>query len=426
MTIKSFLVSRIAASLTSEKRLLRNRARQESKRVAASAPHTVDYFQDATDPYSHLCLQVLPKLAARYDIRLNIHLVAPPPDWAAPERERLEAYARLDAACLARRAGLQFTDPGHQPDAASLGTANARFAAAIDAGSFLADALQISDDLWSGKLAGAFAPGGDLDARLAAGSRKREELGHYLGATFNYAGEWYWGLDRLHFLEARLTELGAHRPGEGSASIFPPPAVPAGSGRVATAPELHYYLSFRSPYTYIAAARAKALADAYGAELKLRYVLPMVMRGLPVPAMKRWYITSDTAREARRFGIPFGKVADPVGKPVERGYSILPWARDQGRGFEYCHAFMTGVWSQGIDAGSDEGLRRIVEMAGLDWTAARDQLETDRWRAEAEANRAEMMALGVWGVPSFRVGDVITWGQDRMWLIEDELKRLTT
>ena len=59
-------------------------------------------------------------------------------------------------------------------------------------------------------------------------------------------------------------------------------------------------------------------------------------------------------------------------------------------------------------------------------TAARDQLETDRWRAEAEANRAEMMALGVWGVPSFRVGDVITWGQDRMWLIEDELKRLTT
>jgi 2-hydroxychromene-2-carboxylate isomerase len=33
------------------------------------------------------------------------------------------------------------------------------------------------------------------------------------------------------------------------------------------------------------------------------------------------------------------------------------------------------------------------------------------------------MALGVWGVPSFRVGNMITWGQDRLWLIEGELRK---
>jgi len=423
MTIKSFLVSRVAASITSEKRLKRNRAMQESKRRAASAPHTVDYFHEAADPYAHICLQVLPQLSARYDIRLNVHLVAPPPDWAAPERSRLEAYARIDTARLARRAGLQFIDPGRQPEAGQIQTANARFATAIDGGSFLVDALQISNDLWSGKLSGSAGSATGLDARLAAGSQKREELGHYLGATFNYAGEWYWGLDRLHYLEARLTELGAQRPGVGNAAILSPLAVPSGTGRSATTPELHYYLSFRSPYTYIVVARAKVLADAYGAELKLRYVLPMVMRGLPVPRIKRQYITFDTAREARRHGVPFGKIADPVGKPVERGYSILPWAQAQGRGYEFCQAFLAGVWSQGIDAGSDSGLRQIVEAAGLDWNTARQQLDTDTWRAEAEANRAEMMALGVWGVPSFRVGDVITWGQDRLWVIEEELKR---
>jgi 2-hydroxychromene-2-carboxylate isomerase len=147
----------------------------------------------------------------------------------------------------------------------------------------------------------------------------------------------------------------------------------------------------------------------------------MVMRGLPVPMSKRRYITLDAAREARRLGVPFGKIVDPVGKPVERGYSILPWAREQGRGFEFCQAFLAGVWSQGIDAGTDAGLRQIVENAGLDWSAARQQLGSEIWRAEAEANRAEMMALGVWGVPSFRVGKVITWGQDRLWLIEEEL-----
>ena len=418
MSLKTLLVSRIAAIFTGEKRVIRNRAMQESRRLAASAPHTVEYFHEAADPYSHLAAQVLASLLARYDIALQVHLVGPPADWAAPERERLEAYARLDAQRLAGKAGLKFADPGAQPGAAQIQRANARLAAAIDAGSFAAEAPAIGEALWNGALEGE-APAIDL----AAGNARREDLGHYLGGTFHYGGEWYWGVDRLHYLEARLMELGARKPDTGTALVFPPPVSPSGGARSSAPLELHYYLSFRSPYTYIVAARAKALADAYGAELKLRYVLPMVMRGLPVPRMKSRYITFDTAREARRHGVPFGKIADPVGKPVERGYSILPWAQAQGRGYEFCHAFLTGVWSQGVDAGSDSGLRQIVEAAGLDWNTARQQLDTDTWRAEAEANRAEMMALGVWGVPSFRVGDVITWGQDRLWVIEEELKR---
>ena len=40
----------------------------------------------------------------------------------------------------------------------------------------------------------------------------------------------------------------------------------------------------------------------------------------------------------------------------------------------------------------------------------------------AEANRAEMMSYGVWGVPSFRVGETAVWGQDRLWVVEDLLR----
>lgn len=422
MSLKSLIVSRVGGMITSEKRLNRNRAMQEAKRVAASASHVVDYFHDVTDPYSHLCAQVLSGFAARFQVSLQVHLTAPPPDWAAPERDRLEAYSREDAARLARRAGLNFGDPGKPVSSEQAARANALLAAAIDDGTFAEKAAVIGEAAWKGSLPDAPVDLPGLAARLAAGAARREELGHYLGGTFHYAGEWYWGVDRLHYLETRLAELAARKPGAGEGLIFAPPQAPASRSTPKGAPaELHYYLSFRSPYTYIAASRAKALADAHGAELKLRFVLPMVMRGLPVPRMKSRYITLDTAREARRLGIPFGKIVDPVGKPVERGYSILPWACEQGRGFEFCQAFLAGVWSQGIDAGTDSGLKQIVENAGLDWSAARQQLGSETWRAEAEANRAEMMALGVWGVPSFRVGNVITWGQDRLWLIEEEL-----
>ena len=43
-----------------------------------------------------------------------------------------------------------------------------------------------------------------------------------------------------------------------------------------TGAELHWYVSFRSPYTAIVRDRVKTLAEAYGADLKIRIVLPMV------------------------------------------------------------------------------------------------------------------------------------------------------
>ena len=46
------------------------------------------------------------------------------------------------------------------------------------------------------------------------------------------------------------------------------------------------------------------------------------------------------------------------------------------------------------------------------------------WRAVAEANREEMFELGIWGVPAFRVnGGSAHWGQDRLWLLEQQLGR---
>jgi hypothetical protein len=32
-----------------------------------------------------------------------------------------------------------------------------------------------------------------------------------------------------------------------------------------------------------------------------------------------------------------------------------------------------------------------------------------------------MFADELWGVPSFRFGDLATWGQDRLWLIEQAI-----
>ena len=46
-----------------------------------------------------------------------------------------------------------------------------------------------------------------------------------------------------------------------------------------------------------------------------------------VPKSKRMYILYDVNREASALRIPFGKVADPLGRGVERCYALYEYAK---------------------------------------------------------------------------------------------------
>ena len=60
---------------------------------------------------------------------------------------------------------------------------------------------------------------------------------------------------------------------------------------------------------------------------------------------------------------------------------------------------------------------------------AKKHLDSDDWKEVLENNRLTMYEGDCWGVPSFRIIDgkdsFTTWGQDRIWLLEEEIiKRL--
>ena len=419
MSLSTWLASRVMHRLTGLDHELKVRARAE--RTRAGGPHVIEYFHQVDDPYSHLAVQALAKIEAVYDVVIVPHLVGAPADWAAPERERLQAYARVDASRLAARHALAMPSMQTQLDQDQIDAANTTLVSVLASDHFFAEARSVGEKLWSG-VPLEHVHRADAGAAIAAGEARRESIGHFLSAMLYCGGEWYWGIDRLHYLERRLMSLGARQPG---ALLFPCPMeleqAPTGSLRGET---IEFFLSFRSPYTWLAVPRVKALADAWGAELSLRYVLPMVMRGLPIPRLKGLYFARDAAREARRMGLPFGRIADPVGRPVELGYSLFPMALREGKGYEWCEAFMRAAWSEGVDTGSSAGLRQIAEQAGLDWQRARDHLDGPEWRVVAEANRTAMFALGHWGVPCFKVRNVAVWGQDRLWVVDQELRRM--
>ncbi|MFK7730254.1 MAG: DsbA family protein, partial [Pseudomonadales bacterium] len=167
-----------------------------------------------------------------------------------------------------------------------------------------------------------------------------------------------------------------------------------------------------------------------GVSLKVKPVLPMVMRGVPATREKGIYIFSDAVREAHELGMTFGKMADPIGDPVRRCYSIYPWACEQNRGNDLLSQFLKAAFVDGVNTNNDRGLQRVVEHAGLDWNQAKSRIGESGWEALLEANRKEMYGFGCWGVPSFRLLDangeqvLALWGQDRLWLFAREIKRL--
>jgi 2-hydroxychromene-2-carboxylate isomerase len=437
-TLARRIAPAIAAAFTSRRTRDTRRWVAERGRRLRGQPHRVRYFHQVDDPYSHLAAQILGELIARYDVEIEPHLVGPPPDAAAPERHLLEAFARKDAADIATGYGLAFPRHEMPPSGRLVDLATRLLAAAIERGRFVEVAASVGGALWAedqcrlDELSALTPPATPAATHAAseAGNALRQRLGHYLGAMFLYGGEWYWGVDRLWHLERRLQSLGTLRPGSSAAPIVCRPDFHGqpvlNTDRRLT---LEFYPSLRSPYSYIAMERVYALPRRYPVDLRLRPVLPMVMRGLPVPRAKRLYITLDTARDAADVGVPFGRVCDPVGRPVERAFSLFPWARDRGRAAEFLLSFARAAFAEGIDTADDRGLRHVVERIGLSWKEACEHLDRGGWQNELEENRRSLLAMGLWGVPSFRLlaggyePDFCTWGQDRIWRLEEEIRR---
>jgi 2-hydroxychromene-2-carboxylate isomerase len=184
-----------------------------------------------------------------------------------------------------------------------------------------------------------------------------------------------------------------------------------------------FFFSFRSPYSYLAAPRAFALADRFDVEVAFHGVIPMVMRGQSVPRAKGLHTLRDVAREARRLGMPFGRIHDPVGAGAMRCLIVAQHAVDVGREREFVLAAGQAIWAEAVEVARDPGLRLVCERAGLDWSACAAALEDPTLRARVDDDTAALDALGHWGVPVLVVDDELYWGQDR---IEDVELALAT
>ena len=402
-----------------------------TRRRVTGKPPTVDFYHDLGDPWSYLALQAAVRIAELYPVAVRFHLVGPPAADVDPAPVLRAKYAVRDAAELALHYDVDM--PGHrEADPANVRRSSSILIRNRPDRDQLAIALELGHAVWSNdQKAITAAQGkygteatGSIPPHVATQYTALREAGFYRAGSFGYDGDWYPGVERVGYLEDRLmADFNVTPPRR---AINPRPASERPPERlvgVGARPSVEVWWSFRSPYSYLALTGLERLKRTMPVDLVLKPVLPMVARGLPVPRTKRMYLARDAHREAGRLGIPFGTICDPLGKGVEHAMAIAKLAIERGRGFELMSSIARGVWSEAKDLTSYVDLRAMVERADLDWTDAKGALADDSWQVWASDHAADLNAAGLWGVPSFRVGEHVAWGQDRLDFVVDRLRR---
>jgi 2-hydroxychromene-2-carboxylate isomerase len=390
------------------------------------APRRLDVYFDIADPWSYIVAQATHRLVEAYPVDLAFHVITPPAADVDPQPGLRAKHAVRDAQLLAEYYDIDF--PGKkEADPGALREVSSALIRERPAKDQLRAAIELCAAMWQGdrkalaKLLGSWGTEStnSIAPILNANYAELRKAGHYQGAMLHYGGEWYWGIDRLPYLEAQLAkDLGV----EEQHVVAPRAESARGALELSKKPlTCEMWLSFRSPYSYIAVEQLSPLLGSI--PLQLRPVLPMIMRGFKMPSVKQLYIVRDAKREADRQGIPFGALCDPAGPGVDNCIALAYWADQRGKQLDFVRSAMRGIWAEARDMTEYVDLRYVVERAELPWDEAKAALGTPEAHKWAQANAADLAVIGLWGVPSFRCGDFVAWGQDRLPLLADRLRR---
>jgi 2-hydroxychromene-2-carboxylate isomerase len=400
-----------------------------AKQRLARAPRRLDFYFDVADPWSYLAAQATLRLVRAYGVELAVHVVTPPASDVDSAPELRRKHALRDARDVAAHVDLDFPAKG-DADAGSVRRAGQIMVRAREPLAQLEAAIAVGAAIWAGDqkqltlLMGQLGheAQGSVAPALNESYTQLRKAGFYQAASWHWDGAWYAGIDRVPYLEAALAN---------STHEAPPPVInhraalpPERLAGAAERPVLDFWFSFRSPYSYLALERVAELAARHPIELRARPVLPLVARGASLPRVKGLYLVRDAKREADRLGIPFGAIADPLGAGAEHAIAIShALATRGGDVLGFARSATRGSWAEARDLASYVDLRAVVERAGVDWALAKAAITGDAWRAWTQAAAADLAVAGLWGVPSFKVGDYATWGQDRVDYLDDRLRR---
>ena len=193
---------------------------------------------------------------------------------------------------------------------------------------------------------------------------------------------------------------------------------------------IEFYWDIGSTNTYFALHLIRPIAERHGADLvmhsfNLGYVFRRHNYALQEePAAKLRNRRRDLMRWAEKHGLPF-RMPDRFPIKTSRPLRGALAARELGAETAYLDAIFARYWERNDASISEvEGMRAVAEEIGLDGAEFVALCDSPAQRQALIDETQAALDRGVFGAPSFYIGDELFWGKDRMAFIDDELTRL--
>jgi 2-hydroxychromene-2-carboxylate isomerase len=182
--------------------------------------------------------------------------------------------------------------------------------------------------------------------------------------------------------------------------------------------QMDFFFFFGSCYAYLSVMRIDKLAAQAGVEVRWR---PFSVRdlmtekgySLRTQPIKMAYVFRDVERGARLHSIPFDNPPIWPTDPDQLANRVGIVAFNQGWGREYALTSFQ-KWFEGQALGADDSLRTIIHSRGKDPDEVISLANSSETRAQYDRETDAARQLGVFGSPTFAVGQEIFWGDDRL------------
>ena len=196
---------------------------------------------------------------------------------------------------------------------------------------------------------------------------------------------------------------------------------------------VEFIFDFGSPNAYLAAQILPAIAARHGATVTL---LPCLLGGIfkatnnqsPLQAFgpikgKLAYEMLETRRFVVRHGLTRFRMNPhfPVNTLlIMRGLIAADMA---GMAEPYTRAVLAAMWEDGEKMDDPAVVRLVLDAAGLDGETLLARTQDAAVKERLVSNTENAVARGVFGIPTFFVGNEMFFGKDRLGQVEEELAR---
>ena len=196
---------------------------------------------------------------------------------------------------------------------------------------------------------------------------------------------------------------------------------------------IDYYASLNSPWTHLGAARIEAMAMANNATLRIYPVdfgsIFAASGGLPLPRrspQRQAYRLQELPRWRDHLGIPIHIQPKffPSNELPAAGCVIgLRETVGDQPAIKLAHRVLKAVWQEEQNPGDPATLAALITEIGLDADQVMKLGADPRWADMRSADSQTALDRGVFGAPTYVIGDDIFWGQDRLAFVERRLAR---